>query len=160
VLFAFMSQMGQHYSMHGSFGTFTMLFWKGKNTNTSIDRSYTNENIGKWTNQKAPFHKQLTNRNTEWLSNQIRRYERNWPTRYVVTNEYYVIFKKSITLFWGNRSIVTRYRLDSQFNCSYLESRSSGKTSQEISILAGNDLPLISGSCDIISGDVISGDVI
>ena len=26
VLFAFMSQMGQHYSMHGSFGTFTMLF--------------------------------------------------------------------------------------------------------------------------------------
>jgi hypothetical protein len=47
VLFAFMSQMGQHYSMHGSFGTFTMLFGKGKNTNTSIDRSYTNENIGK-----------------------------------------------------------------------------------------------------------------
>jgi hypothetical protein len=24
---------------------------------------------------------------------------------------------------WGNRSIVTRYRLDSQFHCSYLESR-------------------------------------
>jgi hypothetical protein len=47
VLFAFMSQMGQQYPMHGSFGTFTMLFLKGKNTNTSIDRSYTNENIGK-----------------------------------------------------------------------------------------------------------------
>ena len=55
---------------------------------------------------------------------------------------------------------MTRYRLDSQFNCSYLESRSSGKTPQEISILAGNYLTLISGSCDIISGDVISGDVI
>ena len=55
---------------------------------------------------------------------------------------------------------MTRYRLDSQFNCSYLESRSSGKTPQEISILAGNYLPLISVSCDIISGDVVSGDVI
>jgi hypothetical protein len=29
-----------------------------------------------------------------------------------------------------------------------------------VAILAGNYLPLISGSCDIISGDVISGDVI
>ena len=51
--------------MHGSFGTFTMLFLKGQNTNTSIDRSSTNQNRGKGTNQKAPLHKQLTNRNTE-----------------------------------------------------------------------------------------------
>jgi hypothetical protein len=51
--------------MHGSFGTFTMPFLKGQNTNTSIDRSSTNENRGKETNQKAPFHKQLTNRNIE-----------------------------------------------------------------------------------------------
>ena len=47
MVFAFMSQMGQHYPMHGGFGTFTMLFLKRKKTNTSIDRSYTNENIGK-----------------------------------------------------------------------------------------------------------------
>ena len=62
-------------------------FLKGQNTNTfctSIDRWSTNQNRGKGTNQKAPFHKQLTNRNTEWLSNQIRRYERNRPIRYVV----------------------------------------------------------------------------
>ena len=45
--------------MHGSFGTFIM------NTNTSIDRSSTNQNRGKGTNQKSPFHKQLTNRNTK-----------------------------------------------------------------------------------------------
>jgi hypothetical protein len=51
--------------MHGSFGTFAMSFLKGQNTNISIDRSSTNQNRGKGTNQKAPFHKQLTNRNTE-----------------------------------------------------------------------------------------------
>ena len=62
--------------MHGSFGTFTILFLKGQNTNTSIDRSFTNQNRGKGTNRKAhfpkqltnrkaQFHKQLTNRNTE-----------------------------------------------------------------------------------------------
>jgi hypothetical protein len=51
--------------MHGSFGTFTMLFLKVQNTNTSIDRSFSNQNKEKGTNQKAPFHKQLTNRNTE-----------------------------------------------------------------------------------------------
>jgi hypothetical protein len=50
----------------------------------------------------------------------------------------------------GNRSIVTRYRLDSQFHCSYLESRGvPGKN-------AGNYLPFISG--DVISGDATSGD--
>jgi hypothetical protein len=51
--------------MYGSVGTFTILFLKGQNTNTSIGRSLTNQNRGKGTNQKAPFHKQLTNRNTE-----------------------------------------------------------------------------------------------
>jgi hypothetical protein len=51
--------------MHGSFGTFAMPFLKGQNTNTSIDRSSTNQNKGKGTNQKSPFHKQLTNRNKE-----------------------------------------------------------------------------------------------
>ena len=66
VLFAFTSQMGNSTPpMHGSFGTFTMPFLKGQNTNTSIDRSSTNHNRGKGTNQKAPFHKQLANRNTE-----------------------------------------------------------------------------------------------
>jgi hypothetical protein len=45
---------------------------------------------------------------------------------------------------WGNRVIVTRYRLDSQFHCSYLESRGvPGKTRGEN---AGNYLPFISGS--------------
>jgi hypothetical protein len=49
---------------------------------------------------------------------------------------------------WGSRSIVTRYRLDSQFHCSYLESRgvpgeTRGKTAGEN---AGNYLPFISGS--------------
>ena len=33
--------------MHGSFGTFTILFLKGENTNTSIVRSLTNQNRGK-----------------------------------------------------------------------------------------------------------------
>jgi hypothetical protein len=51
--------------MHGSFGTFTILFLKGQNTNTLIDLSFTNQNRGKGTDQKAPFHKQLTNRKTE-----------------------------------------------------------------------------------------------
>ena len=65
VLFAITSQMEKQYPTDAwKFGTFTMLLIKSKNTNTSIDRSYTNENIGKGTNQKAPFHKQLTNRNT------------------------------------------------------------------------------------------------
>ena len=40
----------------------------------------------------------------------------------------------------GNSAIVTRYRLDSQFHCSYLESRGvAGKN-------AGNYIPFISGS--------------
>ena len=66
VLFAFTSQMGNSTPpMRGSFGTFTMSFLKGPNTNTSIDRSSTNHNRGKGTNQKSPVHKQLTNRNTE-----------------------------------------------------------------------------------------------
>ena len=51
--------------MHGGFGTFTILFLKGQNTNTSIDSSFANQNREKPTNQKATFHKQLTNRNTE-----------------------------------------------------------------------------------------------
>jgi hypothetical protein len=96
VLFAFTSQMVQHVHsiprVHGSFGTFTILFLKGRNTNTSIDRSFTNQNRGKGTNQKGPFHKPLTNRNTECLSNQIRRYERNRPIRHINIKEYFVIF--------------------------------------------------------------------
>jgi hypothetical protein len=55
-----------------------MPFLKRQNTNTSIDRSSTNQNRVKGTNQKAPFHKQLANRNTEWLSNQT------WCDRCVV----------------------------------------------------------------------------
>jgi hypothetical protein len=56
--------MGQQYL------TDAWKFWdihdlKGHNTNTSIDRSFTNQNRGKKNNQKAPFYKQLTNRNTE-----------------------------------------------------------------------------------------------
>ena len=69
VLFAFTSQMVQHVHsiprMHGRFGAFTILFLKGRITNTSIDRSFTNQNRGKGTYQKVPFHKPLTNRNTE-----------------------------------------------------------------------------------------------
>ena len=69
---------------------------------------------------------------------------------------------------------MTRYRLDSQFHCSYLESRgipggNRGKyrgETREIRLKnAGNYLPFISGfqfttsgSGDVISGDVISGD--
>ena len=57
VLFAFTSQMGQQYPMDAlKFGTFTILFLQGQNTNTSIDRSFTNQNRGKETNQKASFH--------------------------------------------------------------------------------------------------------
>jgi hypothetical protein len=53
-----------------------MPFLKGHNTNTSIERSSTNQIRGKGTNQKVPFHKQLTNRNTEKKStNQTRRYQ-------------------------------------------------------------------------------------
>ena len=52
----------------------------------------------------------------------------------------------------GNSAIVTRHRLDSQFHCSYLESRGfSGKTGKN----AGNYLPFISGSTT--SGDATSG---
>jgi hypothetical protein len=54
----------------------------------------------------------------------------------------------------GNRAIVTRYRLDPQFHCSYLDSRGvPGKTRGNN---AGNYLPFISG--DVISGDTTSGD--
>ena len=63
VLFAFTSQMGQQYGW--KFWDIYHAFLKGQNTNTSIDRSSTNQNRGKGTNQKAPFHKQLANRNTE-----------------------------------------------------------------------------------------------
>ena len=74
----------------------------------------------------------------------------------------------------GNIAIVTRYRLDSQFHFSYLESRGvPGKNRGEIRIKsAGNYLPFISGSRlpvpvtslpvtsgDATSGDIISGDV-
>ena len=49
---------------------------------------------------------------------------------------------------WGNKSIVTRYRLDSQFHCSYLESGGvpvktreiPGKT-REIRVKRGNLSP-------------------
>jgi hypothetical protein len=52
----------------------------------------------------------------------------------------------------GNSAIVTRYRLDSQFHCSYLESRkvpekNAGNTGKN----AGNDLSFISGSGYVIS---------
>ena len=61
---------------------------------------------------------------------------------------------------------MTRYRLDSQFHCSYLESRevpekNRGKYRRtgEIRVMrAGNYLPSISDSDDVISGDVSSGD--
>ena len=60
---------------------------------------------------------------------------------------------------------MTRYRLDSQFHCSYLESRgvpekNAGNTGKKS---AGNYLPFISGvviSCNATSGYVTSGDVI
>jgi hypothetical protein len=66
VLFAFTSQMGQQYPTDAwKFWDIYHAFLKGQNTNTSIDRSSTNQNRGKGTNQKSPFHKQLTNRNTE-----------------------------------------------------------------------------------------------
>jgi hypothetical protein len=56
--------------------------------------------------------------------------------------------------------IVTRYRLDSQFHCSYIESRGvPGKKTQEILILAGKYIPYISGSGDVISGDEIPHDL-
>ena len=55
---------------------------------------------------------------------------------------------------------MTRYRLDSQFHCSYLESRGvPGKTREMTGKkYAGHYLPFISG--DVISGDATSGDVI
>jgi hypothetical protein len=61
---------------------------------------------------------------------------------------------------WGNRSIVTRYRLDSQFHCSYLESRGvpekpRGKKTREIISLS---FP-VHDFGDVISGDATSGDV-
>ena len=66
VLFAFTSQMVQQYPTNAwKFWDIYHAFLKGQNTNTSIDRSSTNQNRGKGTNQKAPLHKQLTNRNTE-----------------------------------------------------------------------------------------------
>jgi glutamine cyclotransferase len=54
VLFAFTSQMGQQYP------TDAWKFWdiydlKGHNTNTSIDRSFTNQNRGKKTIRKLHF---------------------------------------------------------------------------------------------------------
>ena len=65
VLFAFTSQMGQQYP------TDAWKFWdiyhavlKGTEYEY-FNRSSTNQNRGKGTNQKSPFHKQLTNRNTE-----------------------------------------------------------------------------------------------
>ena len=65
---------------------------------------------------------------------------------------------------WGNRSIVTRYRLDSQFHCSYLESRGvPGETRGEN---AGEKRGKLSPfhfrfmtSGDVISSDATSGDV-
>ena len=46
---------------------------------------------------------------------------------------------------WGNSAIVTRYRLDSQFHCSYLESRGvPGKNAGKKN--TGNYFPFISGS--------------
>ena len=60
---------------------------------------------------------------------------------------------------WGNRVIVTRYRLDSQFHCSYLESRGvPGKTRGG---KRGKLSPFhfrFTTSGDATSGDVISGD--
>ena len=67
----------------------------------------------------------------------------------------------------GNTSaIVTRYRLDSQFHCSYLESRkvpektaaNTGGTGEYTGNKRGIYLPSISDSADVISGDVSSGD--
>ena len=48
---------------------------------------------------------------------------------------------------------MTRYRLDSQFHCSYLDSRGVPEKTRKKT--AGNYLPFISG--DVISGDVTSG---
>ena len=64
---------------------------------------------------------------------------------------------------WGNRSIVTRYRLDSQFHCSYLESRGVPEKTREIPGYkkSGKLSPFhfrFTTSGDVISGDVISGD--
>ena len=48
--------------------------------------------------------------------------------------------------------------LDSKFNCSYLESRGvRKKTAENKGKNAGNCLPFISGSGDVISGDATSG---
>ena len=67
----------------------------------------------------------------------------------------------------GNSAIVTRYRLDSQFHCPYLEFREvrekrgkipGRKTRGKYVKSAGNDLPFTSGSGDVISGDLTSGD--
>ena len=61
----------------------------------------------------------------------------------------------------GNSAIVIRYRLDSQFHCSYLESRGVPEKTREIQgESSGNYLPFISisGSGDVISDDVISSD--
>ena len=52
---------------------------------------------------------------------------------------------------------MTRYRLDSQFHCSYLESRGVPRKNAGEKT-AGNYLPFISG--DVISGDATSGDVL
>ena len=61
---------------------------------------------------------------------------------------------------WGNRSIVTRYRLDSQFHCSYLESRGVPEKPREKK--RGKLSPFhfrFTTSGDVISGDATSGDV-
>ena len=61
---------------------------------------------------------------------------------------------------WGNRFIVTRYRLDSQFHCSYLESR--GVPEKPRGKKRGKLSPLnfrFTTSGDVISGDATSGDV-
>ena len=75
VLFGFTCQMRQQYP------TDAWKFWdiyhavlKGTEYEY-FNRSLIHQNRGKGTNQKVPLHKQLTNRNTERLSNQIRRYE-------------------------------------------------------------------------------------
>jgi hypothetical protein len=41
------------------------------------------QNRGKGTNQKASFH-------TEWLSNQIRRFERNRPIRQMMLSDWFL----------------------------------------------------------------------
>ena len=66
----------------------------------------------------------------------------------------------------SNRSIVIRYRFDSQFHCSYLESRGVPGKTREIPVQKRGKLSpfhfrfAISSSGDVISSDVISGDVI